>query len=68
MSLDLPRIDGARDVPIAISALLAAVAAGELAPSDAGEVTKLLDAYARAVEISELAERVDNLEKLAVRS
>ena len=68
VSLDLPRIDGARDVPIAISALLAAVAAGELAPSDAGEVTKLLDAYARAVEISELAERVDNLEKLAVRS
>ena len=68
VSLDLPRIDGARDVPIAISALLAAVAAGELAPSDAGEVTKLLDAYARAVEINELAERVDNLEKLAVRS
>ena len=28
------------------------VAAGELAPSDAGEVTKPLDAYARAVEIS----------------
>ena len=68
VSLDLPRIDSARDVPIAISALLSAVAAGELAPSDAGEVTKLLDAYARAVEINELAERVDNLEKLAVRS
>jgi hypothetical protein len=42
--------------------------AGELAPSDAGEVTKLLDAYTRAVEINEPAERVDNLEKLAVRS
>ena len=68
VSLDLPRIGGARDVPKAISALLAAVAAGELAPSDAGEVTKLLDAYARAVEINELVERVDNLEKLAVRS
>ena len=68
VSLDLPRIDSARDVPKAISALLAAVAAGELAPSDAGEVTKLLDAYARAVEINELAERVDNLEKMAVRS
>ena len=48
VSLDLPRIDSARDAPKAISALLAAVAAGELAPSDAGEVTKLLDAYARA--------------------
>ena len=44
------------------------VAAGELAPSDAGEVTKPLDAYARAVEISELAERVDNLEKMAASS
>ena len=68
VSLDLPRIDSARDVPNAISALLAAVAAGELAPSDASEVTKLIDAYARAVEINELAERVDNLEKMAVRS
>jgi hypothetical protein len=46
VSLDLPRIDRARDVPKAISALVAAVAAGELTPSDAGEVTKLLDAYA----------------------
>ena len=63
VSLDLPRIDSARDVPKAISALLAAVAAGELAPSDAGEVTKLLDAYARAVEISDLAEQVDNRKK-----
>src|SRR6516165_7000485 len=31
VSLDLPRIDSARDAPKAISALLAAVAAGELA-------------------------------------
>ena len=68
VSLDLPTIDCARDVPKAISALLATVAAGELAPSDAIEVAKLLDAYARAVEISELAERLDNLEKMAERS
>jgi hypothetical protein len=68
VSVDLPRIDSARDVPRAISALLAAVATGELTPSDAGEVAKLLDAYARAVEMSDLAERVDNLEKMAERS
>jgi hypothetical protein len=68
LSLHLPNIDSARDVPRAISALLAAVAAGELTPSDASEVTKLLDAYARSVEIKELAARVDNLEKMTVRS
>jgi uncharacterized protein DUF5681 len=67
VSLDLPGIDSTRDVPKAISALLSAVAAGELAPSDAAEVTKLLDAYGRAVEINELAERIDNLEKMAER-
>jgi hypothetical protein len=67
VSLDLPMIESARDMPKAISALLGAVAAGELAPSDAGEVTKLLDAYGRAVEINELAERIDNLEKMAKR-
>jgi hypothetical protein len=67
VSLDLPMIESARDMPKAISALLGAVAAGELAPSDAAEVTKLLDAYGRAVEINELAERIDNLEKMAER-
>src|ERR1700745_3822431 len=69
LSLHLPNIDSARDVPRAISALLAlaAVAAGELTPSDASEVTKLLDAYARSVEINELAARVENLEKMTGR-
>ena len=67
VSLDLPSIESARDMPKAISALLGAVAAGELAPSDAAEVTKLLDAYVKAFETTELAKRLERLERMSNR-
>ena len=67
VSLDLPSIESARDMPKAISALLGAVAAGKLAPSDAAEVTKLLDAYVKAFETTELAKRLERLERMSNR-
>jgi hypothetical protein len=59
----LPAIKGLADVVPAQSALLAAVASGEVTPAEAGEVSKLLDSYTRAVEVSELAERIALLEQ-----
>jgi hypothetical protein len=59
----LPAITGMADVVPAQSALLAAVASGEVTPAEAGEVSKLLDSYTRAVEVSELAERIALLEQ-----
>ena len=44
--------------------MLAAVAAGEITPADAGEISKLIEAYVRAFETAELAERLERLERM----
>jgi hypothetical protein len=67
ISFEMPKVEGAKDAAAAISAVLGAVSAGEITPSDAGEITKLLDAYVRAFETAELAERVERLEKATKR-
>ena len=63
----MPMVGSARDAAAAISYVLAAVSTGEITPSDAGEITKLLDAYVRAFETAELADRVERLEKATNR-
>ena len=54
----------AKDAAGAITAILEAVAAGDLTPSEASEVTKLLDTYVKVFEAVEIAERVERLEKM----
>lgn len=63
VSFHMPKIASIADIVPAQSALLEAVATGEITPSEAGEVSKLLDSYTRAVEVSELAERLALLEQ-----
>ena len=64
MSFELPKIENAKDAAGAITAMLEAVAAGDLTPSEASEVTKLLDTYVKVFEAVEIAERVERLEKM----
>ena len=47
----------------ASAALLQAVAAGDITPSEAGELGKLLESHARVLEASELKERLSRLER-----
>lgn len=58
----LPPIETSSDIVVATSALLAAVAAGDLTPSEAAELGKLVDAHVRAIEVTEIQERLDALE------
>lgn len=60
----LPEIKGAQDAAAVVSAVLAAVASGELTPSDAAEIGKLIDSYVKAFETAELAERLERLERM----
>ncbi len=53
--------------PAIVSAVLAAVAAGDLAPADAGEISKLIETYVKAFETAELVERVERLERMRER-
>ena len=61
----LPPIDSARNAAATVSAVLAAVAAGEITPADAGEISKLIEVYVKAFETAELAERIERLEGMS---
>ena len=63
VTFDLPAIDSAADAKAASAALLAAVAAGSLTPSEAAEVGKLIDAYLKAIVVTEILERLEKLEQ-----
>jgi hypothetical protein len=67
VTFTLPPINSAKDAPATVSAVLAAVAAGELTPADAGEISKLIDAYVKAFETAELAERLERLERMTAQ-
>jgi hypothetical protein len=53
----------AEDASTSLAAIAAAVASGELTPSEAGELSKVLDTYARALLATELESRVNALER-----
>jgi hypothetical protein len=67
VTFDLPPIKSASDAAAVTSAILAAVAAGELIPSDAAEIGKLIDSYVKAFETAELAERLERLERMTTQ-
>ena len=64
MSFTLPSVNSAHDAAAIVSSVLQAVAAGEITPTDAAEVGKLIDSYVKAYETAELAERLDRLERM----
>jgi hypothetical protein len=63
ISFAMPEIASAADAASAAAALIAGVAAGELAPAEAVELGKLVDGYVRALEASDFDERLKRLER-----
>jgi hypothetical protein len=61
---ELPEVVSPADVLKATGALLAGVATGELAPSEAAELSKLLDGYRLALTTVDLEARIAMLEAL----
>jgi hypothetical protein len=62
LTFDFPAITSAAEAATTMSAILAAVASGEITPTEASEIGKLVDSYVRAVEATELAARIERLE------
>src|SRR5262249_30739897 len=60
---DLPQMNEARDAVNASAAIVAAVGAGDLTPSEAAELSKVVDSYARTLQAAEFEERISKLEK-----
>jgi hypothetical protein len=60
---DLPEMKEARDAVKASAAIVAAVATGDLTPSEAAGLSKVVDGYARTLQAAEFEERISKLEK-----
>jgi hypothetical protein len=62
VSFDLPPVKTAQDAAEAAKAVLAAVAAGDLTPTEGAAVMGLVEGFRRAVETADLEARVEALE------
>ena len=62
VTFSLPPIVCAADAANASAALLVAVSAGEITPSEAAEIGRLLETYIKTLDITELEQRLDKLE------
>jgi len=62
VAFDLPLLDTAADSVAAAASIVAAVAAGELTPSEAAELAKVIDVYVRALEAKGFEDRLAKLE------
>ena len=65
ISFELPPIETPADLTKATHALLRGVADGEITPSEAAELSKLVDAHVKAIEAVDLAARLTALEQAA---
>ena len=63
VAFDLPEIKTLNDAVPAMGALVKAVGQGDLTPAEAGELTKMVQAFAKIIETAELEERVRKLEE-----
>src|SRR5829696_8140112 len=63
----LPKLETAADAKAAAAAILKAVADGDLTPSEAGELSKLLESYTRVIEAAEFERRLEALERARTR-
>jgi hypothetical protein len=65
VAFPLPNLATAADAKEAAAAIVRAVADGDLTPSEAAELSKILDNFLRVVEATELEARLEALERKA---
>jgi hypothetical protein len=61
--LSLPPLEAPADAVKATAALIEGAAAGDVTPSEAGELAKLIEVHVRAVEVHDLDQRIAKLEE-----
>lgn len=62
VAFELPPIEKPTDIVAATASIVAAVAAGDLTPSQAAELSKVIDVHVRALESKAFDERLTKLE------
>ena len=68
VNFDMPEIKTPSDALVAATAIMRAVAGGDLTPSEAAELGKTIDSFIRVAETADLAERIKRLEQVADNS
>jgi len=63
LRFDLPAVKAGSDLPVALAAVVAAVASGELLPGEAEKICGLLTAWGSAFEVAALEDRIAALER-----
>jgi hypothetical protein len=61
----LAKVQSSTDALAAAASVLEAVAAGKLTPSEAAELSKIIDSFVRIAEAADLTQRIKRLEDLA---
>ena len=61
--IDLPRVEGAADLPQLTRAVLDVVTAGRITPGEGQALAALVNAHAKTLEIAELEQRITALEE-----
>ncbi len=59
----LPKLETAADAVKATAALVEAVAVGDLTPSEAAELSKLVEGFTRAADLHDIQARLEKLEQ-----
>lgn len=67
VAFSLPKLQRADDAVQATSAILDAVSTGAITPAEAAELGKLVDSFVKALEASDFAARLAELERKAAR-
>ena len=67
VAFELPPLEKPADSVAAVAEIVAAVAAGELTPSEAADLAKVIDVYVRAIATRAFDERLTKLEATAQR-
>ena len=62
LTFALPKIESAADAANAMSAIIVAVAAGEMSPGEATEIARLIESFTKARELGEFEARLAALE------
>ena len=63
VNLDLPKMECVEDTVNAMAVISSGVAEGELTPSEGQVLSGMVENYRKAIETTELEERISNLEK-----
>ena len=64
LAFALPKMETADDAVKASGAIVDAVAAGELSPMEAETLSGMVESFAKAIEISDLAKRITAIEEV----